>query len=363
MVKMMPDPVRLRHDHRVRLGNHRRGLAAPHEDVYARQCRPPPQRRREQRQIGRRLRGHPCLTIRRSFRCTERVLFGAHLVGLRRHAMRDVARSLDRAGTRDAAAGEHRPILGRRRHRSVFTQPGTSNPTTPGARVGRRGRRLHGVSPSGWDARGPLLARTCSQSHADRIERVSRRMCDETGDNKICPVHGESTLLGAQTSYPHREEGARDPTDLAVAALRNALALREPVGRTLHSDHGSQFRSRKFVELLSQSGITGSMGRVSACADNAAMESFFALLQKNVLNTKRWHSKQELRLEIVTWIERTSPPTPPTPTRKAHPDRVRDNQHRGRSRGLKTQTRRVNETISSPPDHSIEAHWQRVCRL
>jgi putative transposase len=47
------------------------------------------------------------------------------------------------------------------------------------------------------------------------------------------------------------------------------------------------------------------MGRVGACADNAAMESFFALLQKNVLNKKRWHSRQELRLEIVTWIERT----------------------------------------------------------
>ncbi len=29
------------------------------------------------------------------------------------------------------------------------------------------------------------------------------------------------------------------------------------------------------------------MGRVGACADNAAMESFFALLQKNVLNTQR----------------------------------------------------------------------------
>jgi putative transposase len=32
----------------------------------------------------------------------------------------------------------------------------------------------------------------------------------------------------------------------------------------------------------------GSMGRVGACADNAAMESFFSLLQKNVLNRKRW---------------------------------------------------------------------------
>jgi len=57
--------------------------------------------------------------------------------------------------------------------------------------------------------------------------------------------------------------------------------------------------------LLRETDITASMGRVGVCADNAAMESFFSLLQKNVLNRKRWHSRQELRLEIVTWIERT----------------------------------------------------------
>lgn len=47
------------------------------------------------------------------------------------------------------------------------------------------------------------------------------------------------------------------------------------------------------------------MGRVGSCADNAAMESFFSLLQKNVLNRKRWSSREELRLAIVRWIERT----------------------------------------------------------
>ena len=47
------------------------------------------------------------------------------------------------------------------------------------------------------------------------------------------------------------------------------------------------------------------MGRVGACADNVAMESFFSLLQKNVLNTKRWQTREELRLAIVNWIERT----------------------------------------------------------
>jgi transposase InsO family protein len=36
---------------------------------------------------------------------------------------------------------------------------------------------------------------------------------------------------------------------------------------------------------------------------NAAMESFFSLLQKNVLDTRRWETRKELRLAIVTWIE------------------------------------------------------------
>ncbi|WP_156365505.1 IS3 family transposase, partial [Sciscionella sediminilitoris] len=36
-----------------------------------------------------------------------------------------------------------------------------------------------------------------------------------------------------------------------------------------------------------------------------AMESFFSLLQKNVLNRRRWTTRDELRIAIVTWIERT----------------------------------------------------------
>ena len=73
---------------------------------------------------------------------------------------------------------------------------------------------------------------------------------------------------------------SRMTAELSVAALRNAVAFRNPHGTTLHSDHGSQFRSRKFVELLRETGINGSMGRVGARADNAAMEWFFSLLQK-----------------------------------------------------------------------------------
>ncbi|MFF9214767.1 IS3 family transposase, partial [Streptomyces sp. NPDC014791] len=42
-----------------------------------------------------------------------------------------------------------------------------------------------------------------------------------------------------------------------------------------------------------------------ACGDNSSMESFFSLLQNNVLDTRRWGTQQELRIAIVTWIERT----------------------------------------------------------
>lgn len=92
---------------------------------------------------------------------------------------------------------------------------------------------------------------------------------------------------------------------LAVAALRNAVAMRSPAGTVVHSDRGSQFRSRRFVHALSANGLRGSMGRVGACADNAVGESFFALLQRTVLNRRHWATREELRLAIGTWIEGT----------------------------------------------------------
>ncbi len=35
------------------------------------------------------------------------------------------------------------------------------------------------------------------------------------------------------------------------------------------------------------------------------MESFFALLQKNVLDRRSWVTREDLRIAIVAWIERT----------------------------------------------------------
>ena len=93
---------------------------------------------------------------------------------------------------------------------------------------------------------------------------------------------------------------------LVVAAIEMAVARRGDVaGCILHSDRGSQFRARKVQRALTRHRTVGSMGQVGSAGDNAAMESFFSLLQKNVLNRRRWRTRDELRIAIITWIERT----------------------------------------------------------
>jgi transposase InsO family protein len=121
---------------------------------------------------------------------------------------------------------------------------------------------------------------------------------------------GKLYLCAVKDCYSGRIVGysidGRMPSSLAVAALEHAVSLRHPpAGLVVHSDRGSQFRSRKYQRALRRHQASGSMGRVGACGDNAAMESFFALLQRNVLDRRRWTTRADLPLAIVTWIERT----------------------------------------------------------
>ena len=124
-----------------------------------------------------------------------------------------------------------------------------------------------------------------------------------TGEGKLYLCAVKDVFSGRIVGY---SIDARMKSRLAVAALESAVARRgQAAGCIVHSDRGSQFRSRKVAAVLTRHGLIGSMGRVGAAGDNAAMESFFALLQKNVLDRRVWANRQELRIAIVTWIERT----------------------------------------------------------
>jgi putative transposase len=127
-------------------------------------------------------------------------------------------------------------------------------------------------------------------------------------------VEGKLYLCAIKDAFSKRIVGysidSRMKSRLAVAALSHAVGRRQRegqnvVGCVLHTDRGSQFRSRKFVHAVNRHAMVGSMGRVGAAGDNAAMESFFSLLQKNVLDRRAWTTREELRIAIVRWIERT----------------------------------------------------------
>jgi putative transposase len=161
-------------------------------------------------------------------------------------------------------------------------------------------KRGRGVRP-GPAVHDDLVRRdfTASRPNALWLTDITEHRTDE----------GKLYLCAVKDAFSNRIIGysidERMKASLAVAALRNAIGLRHPCGTKVHSDRGSQFRSAKFVRALRSNGLIGSMGRTGSCADNAAMESFFALLQRNVLDRKRWETREELRLAIVTWIERT----------------------------------------------------------
>jgi transposase InsO family protein len=122
---------------------------------------------------------------------------------------------------------------------------------------------------------------------------------------------GKLYLCAIKDVYSNRIVGYsisdRMKSSIAVDALNSAVARRggDVAGCVVHSDRGSQFRARKFLRELTRHQLVGSMGQVASAGDNAAMESFFALLQKNVLDRRRWDTRHELRLAIITWIERT----------------------------------------------------------
>ena len=106
-------------------------------------------------------------------------------------------------------------------------------------------------------------------------------------------------------SISDRMTSAIAVTALDSAVARRSAAKQSTAGCVLHTDRGSQFRSRKLQQALTRHDMLGSMGQVGSAGDNAAMECFFSLLQKNVLNRQIWDTRDQLRIAIVTWIERT----------------------------------------------------------
>jgi len=94
---------------------------------------------------------------------------------------------------------------------------------------------------------------------------------------------------------------------LVVDALEMALArrLKGPScsGLVAHSDRGSQYASEHYQRRLREERITCSMSRRGNCWDNAAMESFFASLKKELVHDEDYATRDEAKASIFEYIE------------------------------------------------------------
>jgi putative transposase len=98
-------------------------------------------------------------------------------------------------------------------------------------------------------------------------------------------------------------------TELVTDALGMAIVRRQPEKHTadsrtiLHSDHGAQYTSWAFGQRLRAANLLASMGTVGDCYDNAMMESFWGTMQLELLDSKKWQTREELANAVFEWIE------------------------------------------------------------
>ena len=92
-------------------------------------------------------------------------------------------------------------------------------------------------------------------------------------------------------------------TELVLAALEMAIVQRRPGEVIHHSDQGTQYTSIAFGQRCRQAGVRPSMGSAGDCFDNAMAESFFATLECELLDRRRFRTQVEARMAVFEYLE------------------------------------------------------------
>ncbi len=98
-------------------------------------------------------------------------------------------------------------------------------------------------------------------------------------------------------------------TQLVLDALDMAVTTRKPADVVHHSDQGSQYTSLAFGMRCQEAGVRPSTRSVGDAYDNALAEAFFATLECELLDRRRFRSQAEARMAIFHFIEGFYNPT------------------------------------------------------
>jgi len=92
-------------------------------------------------------------------------------------------------------------------------------------------------------------------------------------------------------------------TELVLEALNMAVWQRHPEAVIHHSDQGCQYTSIAFGLRCREAGVRPSMGSVGDAYDNALCESFFATLECELLDRRRFRTQVEAKMAVFDFIE------------------------------------------------------------
>mgnify|MGYP000244649838 FL=1 len=92
--------------------------------------------------------------------------------------------------------------------------------------------------------------------------------------------------------------------DLALSALRRAIAVRTPAaGLIHHSDRGSQYCSDDYLRLLKDQGMIPSMSGKGNCYDNAMVETVFKTIKSELVWRTSFQSRRQAEIAIGQYID------------------------------------------------------------
>lgn len=95
----------------------------------------------------------------------------------------------------------------------------------------------------------------------------------------------------------------RMKTDLPLNALKRAIHYRTPTENLIHhSDRGSQYCSKDYIDQLDEFNVQISMSRKGNPYDNACIESFHATIKKDLIYRNRFKTRAEAQLAITNYI-------------------------------------------------------------
>jgi putative transposase len=99
------------------------------------------------------------------------------------------------------------------------------------------------------------------------------------------------------------ETALRPKFEMVTNMLASALDILAPDERpTLHSDQGWQYRMPLYKDMLKKKGVVQSMSRKGNCLDNAAMESFFAVLKSEFYYLNKFASVAAFKAGLTEYI-------------------------------------------------------------